>query len=156
MKKRIYITVMVFTMLFGLFGCAGNAKKVITSVEEMTLTLRGMRGSYVYKIVCESDKPELRLYREVFSGEDTILELEKKAVPDTQVILDLMNSCGILRWDGFHGKHPKNVQDGIMFTFSAAVNGGQTIRADGSANFPKGYHEFIRTLNAILSGCEND
>ena len=67
-----------------------------------------------------------------------------------------MNNCSVIRWDGFHGEHPKNVKDGIMFDFTATVNGGQTIYADGSANYPKGYNEFVRELNKMLAECEEN
>lgn len=147
---------MIFTMLLSLFGCVGGAKKMVTSVEAMSLTLRGMRGSFVYEIAADADQTALRYYREVCSGEETMLVLETSTACDRQEIVELMNACGVVRWDGFHGKHPRNVLDGIMFTFSATINGGQTISADGSANFPKGYHEFVRTLDAMLAACETD
>ena len=70
--------------------------------------------------------------------------------------LELMNTCGVICWDGFHGKHPKNVKDGIMFDFRATVNDGQEIHADGSENFPKGYHDFVRELNKILTDHEDN
>ena len=156
MRKRILITVMVFTMLFGLFGCGEKAPKTVTSVETMTLTLRGMRGGYVYKFEGESDVTELRRYREAYSGGEDELVLESSVPCGVQTMIELMNTYGILRWDGFHGKHPKNVSDGIMFRFEATVNGGQEIFADGSENFPKGYHEFVRALDAMLAEQEND
>jgi len=37
-----------------------------------------------------------------------------------------------------------------MFDFKAIVNDGQILHADGSANFPKGYREFVRGLDAML------
>ena len=145
---------MVFTMLFGLFGCGEKAPKTVTSVETMTLTLRGMRGSYVYKFEGEGDMTELRRYRETYSGGEDELVLELSVPCGVQTMIELMNTCGIFRWDGFHGMHPKNVKDGIMFRFEATVNGGQTILAEGSANFPKGYHEFVRALDAMLAESE--
>jgi len=154
MRKRIGITVMVFTLLFGLLGCNEKAPKTVTSVETMTLTLRGMRGSYVYKFEGEGDATELRRYREVYRDLEDRLVLEASAPCGVQTVIELMNTCAVLRWDGFHGKHPKNVSDGIMFDFTAFVNGGQTIRADGSANYPKGYHEFVCTLDEMLMRAE--
>ena len=138
---------MVFSILSGLFGCGGKAAATVTSVEEMTLTLRGMRGGTVYKFEGEA----LCRYRELYrDGKDELIP--EKAVPcSMQTMVGLANACGILRWDGFHGAHPKNVQDGIMFRFAATVNGGQTIAADGSANFPKGYYDFVRALDEMLS-----
>ncbi len=117
----------------------------------MTLTLRGMRCSYVYKLEGEGDAAELRRYRETCCGGEDELVLESSASFGAQTMIELMNTCGIIRWDGFHGKHPKNVSDGIMFRFEATVNGGQKVFADGSANFPKGYREFVRTLDATLA-----
>lgn len=140
---------MVFTMLLGSFGCGGEMQKNVTSAGTMTLTLRGMRGSYVYKF--EGDVTEVRRYREAYRDGEDELVLESTAPCGVQTMIELMNTCGILRWDGFHGKHPKNVSDGIMFCFEATVNGGQIIRAEGSANFPKGYHKFVRALDAMLA-----
>lgn len=127
----------------------------IISVESMTLTLQGMRGTSVYEIANENGKTELYRYQKVYTGKEDVLKLEKSAVCDTQEFIDLMNSCNVGRWDGFHGKHPKNVNDGIMFDFMADVNGDQTINADGSANFPKGYNEFVAALNKMLAESEN-
>ena len=94
---------------------------------------------------------EVRRYREAYRDGEDELVLESTAPCGVQTMIELMNTCGILRWDGFHGKHPKNVSDGIMFCFEATVNGGQMIRAEGSANFPKGYHKFVRALDAMLA-----
>jgi len=150
MRKRILITFMVITMLFGLFGCKGKEEKTVVSAESMTLTLQGMRGTFIYEIAKEADRTELRYYRQLYLQGEDVLELEKSAACEIEEIIELMNTCSVIRWDGFHGKHPKNVWDGIMFRFTAVVNGGQTLNADGSANFPKGYHEFVRALNLIL------
>ena len=155
MRIRILKIVMVFTMLFGLFGCGRETQKIITSAETMTLTLRGMRGGYVYKFEDGGDTSELRRYREVYRDVEDKLILESSVPCDAQTMIELMNTCGILHWNGFHGKHPKHVSDGIMFRFDAAVNGGQTVKADGSENFPKGYHEFVRARNAMLAAREN-
>lgn len=147
---------MILTTLLGLLGCAKdtdktNPIKTITSVEAVTLTLRGMRGGTVYKFATQTNSPKLCRYREIYSGKEDFLKLEQCTTCSTEVMIELMNTCGISRWNGFHGAHPKNVSDGIMFTLSATVNGGQTIHADGSANYPKGYHEFVRTLNLMLA-----
>ena len=140
MKKFItLITTKLFPALTGLCGFAGDSAKTIVSIEAMTLTLQGMRGTSVYKVADEDGK-----------GED-FLELEASASCDTKDLIELMNNCGVIRWDGFHGKHPKNVTDGIMFNFTATVNAGQNIHADGSENFPKGYRDFVRELDKMLA-----
>ena len=118
-------------------------------VREMTLTLIGMRGERVYQF--DGDTEELRRCRVVYSdGEDELLP-EASMFCSKQTMLDLFSACEIHRWNGFHGAHPRHVQDGIMFRFEAKVNGGQTICADGSANYPRGYHDFVRTLNEMLA-----
>ena len=55
-----------------------------------------------------------------------------------------------MKWNGFHGKHPRNVRDGEMFTFAAVVNEGEKISADGSENFPKNYRELKERLHVLL------
>ena len=99
----------------------------------------------------DAEKTELLRYREAYVNGEDVRILEKSTLCDTQAMIERMNTCGILRWNGFHGKHPKNVLDGDMFVFEASVNHGQTIYADGSANYPKGYREFVRALNQLLS-----
>ena len=122
-------------------------KHPIASAQTMTLTVRGMRGSSVYEFA----NGELRLYREWYAGEETLRECEACAACDGQRMTALMNACNAMRWDGFHGKHPNNVLDGVMFDFKAIVNDGQILHADGSANFPKGYREFVQALDAMLA-----
>jgi len=147
---------MVLSTLIGLCGCANDCKKTITSIEKMTLTLQGMRFCNVYEITNENGKTELRRFRKVYSnGADTLVP-EASAVCDIADFIELMNTCGVICWDGFYGKHPKNVMDGTMFDFMATVNGGQEISAAGSENFPKGYHDFVRELNKILSDHKDD
>ena len=156
MIKRLSVTVMILTLLSGLFGCNKSIEKNIDSVEAMTLTLRGMRGGTVYRFETETARTELCRYREVYNGDEALLRLEKSTECSYDTLIGLMNTCGVIRWNGFSGAHPKNVKDGIMFRFEATVNGGQTIHAEGSANFPKGYHEFVRSLDAMLAEQEND
>lgn len=137
--------------LFGLFGRTKGSDRTITSVETMSLTLHGMRGGCVYQFENQGNQTELRRSRERFKNRETILELEASVPCSTETMLALMNRCGIGRWNGFHGEHPKRVHDGVMFVFSAAVNNGQIIKADGSENFPDGYYEFVRTLDEMLA-----
>ena len=65
-------------------------------------------------------------------------------------ILKLLNDCELISWDGFHGDHPKDVKDGIMFSLKATVNGNRNIRAEGSENFPKHFRELWKGMDAIL------
>jgi len=122
----------------------------IVSCENITLRLMGMRGTSEY-VITGGTEASLTLYRlRNQNGADMRIP-EKTVSCDMATILALLDSCGVSRWDGFHGAHPRNVSDGVMFTFTAVVNGGVTIRADGSANYPRGYHDFIRALNRMLA-----
>ncbi len=78
-------------------------------------------------------------------------ELSRRAICSDSQMLELLNQCNIMKWDGFHGKHPRGVLDGEMFSFRAIVNEGQTIQADGSANFPEHFRDFRRMIDQMLS-----
>ena len=123
----------------------------ITSVQDFTLKISNMRTTYLYKIRHNDNAQKLERYQEFFVNGEVRFDLEKSSYCTNDEIIELMNNCKVMKWDGFHGKHPKNVSDGTMFSFTATVNDGQIIRADGSQNFPKGYCEFVRALDEMLS-----
>ena len=137
---------MVFFRMFN-----NNHKNIIISVQEVSLKIMGMRGSNLYKVNNTGGEIVIERYKERYRNDSFRYEPDKSISCSMEKIVDIMNACNIMRWDGFFGKHPKNVSDGDMFNFTAIVNEGLTIRAEGSANFPKGYHEFIRTLNEMLA-----
>lgn len=126
-------------------------KEQVDSVREVSLHTAGMRATHQYVIKPESGQLRLERYREVFTDGQIRMVPEKSVMWETEALVALMNECRVLRWDGFHGKHPRGVLDGIMFQFSATINGGRTIRAQGSANFPKGYLEFVQALDRSLA-----
>ncbi len=138
--------------VMGLPGSSLRKKrqKHIVSVQELTLKTMGMRFTHLYKIEQQAGSCSLSRYRERFTDGTARWELEKSISCTADCLVTLLNSCGVIGWNGFHGRHPKRVSDGVMFTFSATVNDSQIIHADGSANFPKGYHEFVRQLDALL------
>ena len=126
-------------------------KQLIDSFEMVTLSTRGMRCADDYEIVKKDKTAEVSQYRISYrEGKDERILMRRAAVGEND-ILQMLNNCSILSWDGFHGKHPRGVKDGIMFSFSATVNDGKTIKADGSQNFPKHYRDFTQALHDILS-----
>ena len=129
-----------------------HKKKItIDSFEMVTLSTRGMRCADDYEIVKKDNTAEVSQYRISYrEGKEDRILMRRAAVGEND-ILQMLNNCSILSWDGFHGKHPRGVKDGIMFSFSATVNGGKTIKADGSQNFPKHYRDFTQALHDILS-----
>ena len=126
----------------------------IQRFDTVTLDVIGMRFHHTYEIINEPPYATVSRYRNVFIDGEDRLELDCTVTCDSREILELLQSCSVGEWDGFHGKHPKDVKDGIMFNFTAVVNDGQIIRADGSENFPKGYIPFEQAINALLSAAE--
>ncbi len=126
-------------------------KQLIDSFEMVTLSTRGMRCADDYEIVKKDKTAEVSQYKISYrEGKDERILMRRAAVGEND-ILQMLNNCSILSWDGFHGKHPRGVKDGIMFSFSATVNDGKMIKADGSQNFPKHYRDFTQALHDILS-----
>ena len=131
-------------------------KKTITSYESIFMKISGMRVTQEYEILHKDSGAEISDYWMCCaSGGGMERKLQRRVFcPDSQM-LELLNQCDILKWDGFHGKHPRGVLDGEMFSLRAIVNGGETIRADGSANFPKNFREFRRAIDQMLSESDN-
>ena len=124
-------------------------KKNITTYEKVELKISTMRGSAIYEISNEGTISEISVYRIVYGNGSAERVLEKNVAADTAAVVEKLNEVDLFRWNGFSGKHPKNVTDGVMFDLKTIVNDGITIRADGSENFPKGYRELVRWLYEI-------
>ncbi len=128
-----------------------DLQNTITSYEQITLSITGMRSHIEYELISENELSKLTLYQ-IISSKNTYEKMVQKSVEcENKEIIDLLNSCALVRWDGFHGAHPKDVLDGQMFSLTATVNEGQRVRAEGSENFPAGYKTLIRSLNQILN-----
>ena len=125
-------------------------RKRIQSFETVTLRESGMRAVTDYEVVCRGEESEVSEYSVGFKEGKDVKALRERAVCKTEEFLNILNSCRIMSWDGFFGKHPRNVRDGTMFTFKALVNGGEEVTAHGSQNFPRHYHEFTDALDGIL------
>ena len=128
----------------------------ITSFSEIKLRLSGMRITEVYEILCLGDEAEISLYWLSYENHKDNYHLRQRATVPADDMIDLMNRCGVLKWDGFSGKNPPHVRDGTMFTFTAMVNDGRRIYADGSNNFPKHYRDFTDALYRMLEENAND
>ena len=122
----------------------------IESVQRVVLRESGMRGSVEREILVKGDEAEVSAYLIRYNGREDERVLQQRAVHPAEKAVRLLNDCGVLGWDGFHGAHPRGVLDGIMFRFEATVNGDQTIRAEGSEKFPKHYRDFTDGLYELL------
>ena len=153
--KKIFTLLLLSVVLLGCasvplpFGSASPAEK-IESFETVTLRISGMRGTTDYEIVMKGNAAEVTEYR-IRSDKDEKRVPERQATCSAETVIKLLNDCELTAWDGFHGKHPSGVKDGIMFSLKATVNNGRKIKADGSENFPKHFREFRNGLHALLT-----
>ena len=132
-----------FKALFCKEGGGAAKEKRINSFEVVTLHTSGMRHISEREIVMKDGAAEVSMYG-IGHGHERILQ--KRAVCSEKEALKLLNDCKLLSWDGFYGKHPKGIKDGTMFRLKATVNGGVTISANGSQNFPRHYRDFTDGL----------
>ena len=122
----------------------------ITDMERLNLRLSGMRLTEEYEFIVNGDKTEISYYKMSYANSEEERILEKRTVWDTKTVIDALNGFDVIKWDGFHGKHPKGVLDGTTFKITATLNGGQKLYADGSQNFPKHFHEFEKWLYTVF------
>ena len=128
--------------------------KQVVSFERVFWRISGMRCICEYEIIRQGDTAAIAEYEMYYQDEKDDRRLRRIADCPADTMLSLLNECGILKWDGFHGKHPPGVKDGEMFSFEAIVNDGETIKASGSANFPKHFGEFRSTIGEMLKPVE--
>ena len=123
----------------------------ITSYTSLSWHISGMRVTQEYEIVKKGDQAEVSEYElRCVTGGGWEPQLQRRVLCTEERMLELLNAFPVMKWDGFHGKHPRGVLDGEMFSFQATVNDGVTIRAEGSANFPKGFQDFRRAIHLLL------
>ena len=122
----------------------------VTSIESIFIKVSGMRFRCEYEVSTKDGNAKIELYQIKIRDKQDVRELEASAQMPLDEMLGLCNRCEIMRWDGFFGAHPKNVRDGEMFDLEASLNGGVRVRAEGSANFPKHYNEFMHELDKTL------
>ena len=118
----------------------------------VTLKIIGMRSTCEYEMTNDGKTASVSLYHEICVPHGWQRQLQKRTECSIEKALLLLNDCKLHKWDGFHGKHPKNVHDGIMFTLEATLNGCIRIQADGSENFPKHFSDFRNGLTNLLNG----
>ena len=133
----------------------GLGSKKVTSFTKITLILSGMRISEEFEIVCTGDESEISRFTRLYSRDGERRDLQEQSTCSTKETIDLLNMCGIMRWDGFRGRHPKGIKDGEMFRFSAEVNGGEIISAQGSARFPLHYRDLKTGFKNLLKMEDN-
>ena len=122
----------------------------IVSVQELRLSLNTMRQETEYEMIGAEKGIQLTLYAFRYSDGEKQRIMKKTVSCDQETVLALLNDCRILSWNGFHGKHPYGVSDGTVFRFSASVNDGLYIKAEGSQNFPKHFQALQQGLWSLL------
>ncbi len=156
--KRIIAVLTLTALIICLTACAkgGSNVKSITSFDTVTLTITGSRAwQDEYEFVRSDDGFTLSHYSgywkydENLSREDCLEKRITGGADEYQQLLELFNSCKIMKWDGF-SKSDKRALDGYMFTFSAFVNDGVKLYARGSNAYPKNYGEFLSAVKEML------
>ena len=127
-----------------------KGKTEIKQYEKILLSESTMRGKSEYERINVGDKANIAYYQYYYSESRENKRPEKSAECGNDEVIKLLSECKISKWDGCHGKHPKHVLDGTMFSFKALVNEGQEIYADGSQNFPKNYGDLTGWLREKL------
>ncbi|MBQ3431593.1 MAG: hypothetical protein IJG23_02295 [Clostridia bacterium] len=158
-KKCLVVFIIAAIVLCGALAVGGflmfgSQKETVNSFERIFLSLQGMRISEEYEIICNGEQSEVSRYQMFYTDGEEERRLTGSAGVSTASVVAKLNECNVIKWDGFHGKHPKNVLDGTMFQFEATINGSRTVTADGSQNFPKHYHEFETWLTALPQSVE--
>ena len=158
MKKMIVLALIFAAAVVTAFiiinitaGGLKNFSKEISSFEKINLRISGMRFTEEYEIINKGEKTEIHLYNMNYSTGEEKRMLEKTAETETEEFIEFLNFCGFGSWNGFFGKHPKNVKDGIMFNLTAVINSGEILKAEGSENFPGGYRDFVKELDRLLN-----
>lgn len=118
----------------------------IENFEVVTFRVSTMRNVVEYEMLMKDGKAEVSYFSIRFTQSKDERVLEKRVSVDEAEALKLLNDCGVLSWDGFHGAHPRGVTDGTMFNLHATVNGGKKIYATGSQNFPRHYRDLTDGL----------
>ena len=129
-----------------------ESRKRIETFEIITLHISGMRYTHEYEIVAKGNTAEVVKYSIRYGDGDERRIPQNRAECSIEEVLEIVNRCRLIAWDGFHGKHPKNIKDGTMFTLRAVVNGGRSIYATGSQNFPRHYTELTNWFTHAFGG----
>ena len=129
--------------------CKGDKRRII-EFSRVTLERSGMRFIEEFELTADGEKTKAVRYNLVFRNGEKAREPIAEATLDTKDVVEMLNKCRLLSWDGFYGKHPKGVLDGTMFTLEAVVNGDRKISAHGSQNFPKKYSDLTQWLYELF------
>ena len=129
-------------------------REKVDSFECFSLKISAMRSAFLYEAVCEGQEVSITVSNPYVSEDEEGYSIAKFK-QETGSFIDLLNECNLMDWDSFQGKHPYGVKDGVMFSMSAVVNEGRRIRASGSENFPKGYHELEKALYQMMRDSQN-
>lgn len=137
----------MFILLLGEFK---DSTEDITEFEEILLKVSGMRGTAEYEFTGSGEDVVLSRYRMKYVDGKEVREPDGRRLCEREAVLDLLEACGVRDWNGFAGNHPENILDGDIFSFRAEIN-GRIIQAEGSANYPEGYKDFLHKLNQWLA-----
>ena len=161
-KKAIVISVIsAFTLCILIIGVyfmffhtkQNSIGKSVSDIAYLNLHLSGMRVSEAYEIKTAENRAEISYYVFTYKNGKEEKVLKKRTACETQAVIDMLNEVEFVKWNGFHGDHPKGVLDGTMFRLTATLNGGQKLSAEGSQNFPKHFQQLRQWFYDMLKDC---
>ena len=124
----------------------------LPAFETVTLELTGMRMHEVYEIVQNGAESTVSRYGLRYENGADRREPEGAAVLETAAVLEKLEAFGVASWNGFHGRHPRGVLDGMMFTLRITAGGETLVFADGSENFPRHFRKLLGWLGDLVRG----
>ena len=158
-KKSLIIFIAAAIVLCGVaavggFLMFGRQETRISRFEKLNLQVSGIRISEEYELICQGEQSLLSRYEKFYGNGEEQRRLSGQVTVATAQVIEQLNACAVLKWDGFHGEHPKYVLDGTMFRLELDLGEGKVIHADGSQNFPKHYYELENWLADLLREAE--
>lgn len=145
MKKDVAVIIVLSVIALGLvaacvviFGFGIGKSKKVTDFEEIHFSTSPGRGkSTRYTIINEGDETEITI--SVSSSAKGKKSNKEKGSCSTEEMIELLNDCDILSWDGFDEED----EDGTLeFEFEGTIN-GKEIEAEGRGAYPKNFEDFI-------------
>ena len=78
-------------------------KERIRNYDEVRYRISGMRGSRDYEIISNDRSAEVSEYAIRYAGEESRV-LERRVLCDNEMMIEIMNVCEVMSWNGFFRK----------------------------------------------------
>ena len=145
MKKDVAVIIILSVIAMGLvaacvviFGFGIGKSKKVTDFEEIYFTTSPGRGkSTRYIIINEGEETKITISVST-SARDGSGDRSEKGYCSTEDMIELLNDCDVLSWNGYDKKGDKDMD----FSFEGTIN-GEEIEAKGKMAYPKNFEDFV-------------